>query len=237
MNRAADGRKLPVSGWRADHGGLEVFPPVHRRKRCSRGLPAIVRRINRVKRGAVSYYRGVGARVIRKPDFSAREKKETLTLWAIIAVIGLPLLLGYILVAADMRTDLSELKPLRRVDDAGVVPVGWPRLEGDGAQGRVRMIGYMMDGYRSYPGGINVDMFVLLPEAGQFLHPAHRIPNQMVEVWPHRPVLFRNRQLVWAVGRLNRTMGKAGEEKAAWAMGDAEVQPAEPRDIPKWFEP
>ena len=195
-----------------------------------------------VKRRHFAYHRGVGARVIRKPDVSARRKKETLTLWAIIAVIGLPLFLGYILVAADIRIDLSELKPTRRVDDTGLVPLGWPALEGDGSQarfheGRVRMIGYIIDGYRSHPGGANVDMFILLPEAGQFLHPAHLIPNQMVEVWPRRPVLFRNRQLVRAVGRLNRTMGKAGEETAAWAMGDAEVQPAEPSDMRKWFEP
>jgi hypothetical protein len=185
----------------------------------------------------------MGARVIRIPDSSVRKKKEILTLWAIIAVIGFPLFLGYILVAADLHIDLSELKPAKQTDEAGFVPVGWPELEGPVTQGRVstgariRMIGYMMDGYRSYPGGTNVDMFILLPEAGQFLHPAHRIPNQMVEVWPRRPVLFRNRQLVWALGRLNRTMGKAGEEKAAWAMGNADVQPAEPRDIPKWFEP
>jgi hypothetical protein len=178
----------------------------------------------------------VGARVIRKPDFSAR-RKETLTLWAIIAVIGFPLFLGYVLVAVDISADLSELKPTRRVDDEGLVAVGWAELEGDGVQGRVRMIGYMMDGYQPSHDGANVDMFLLLPEAGEFLHPAHRIPNQMVEVRPRRPVSFRNRQLVWAVGRLNRTMGKAGEETAAWAMGDADVQPAEPRDIPKWFEP
>jgi hypothetical protein len=185
----------------------------------------------------------MGARVIRIPDSSVRKKKEILTLWAIIAVIGFPLFLGYILVAADIRTDLSELKPAKQMDDAGFVPVGWPELEGPMTQGRVgtgahiRMLGYMMDGYRSHTGGANVDMFILLPEAGQFLHAAHRIPNQMVEVWPRRPVLFRNRQLVWALGRLNRTMGRAGEEKAAWAMGEAEVRPAEPRDIPKWFEP
>ncbi len=179
----------------------------------------------------------MGARVIRKPDPSARKKKEVLTLWAIIAVIGLPLFLGYILVAADIRADLSELKPVKRVDDAGFVPMGWPDLEGPVTRSPVRMIGYMMEGYRSRPGSANVDMFVLLPEAGQFLHAAHRIPNQMVEVWPRRPVLFRDRQLVWAVGRLNRTMRNAGEEKAAWAMGEAEVQPAEPRDIRKWFEP
>ncbi len=99
------------------------------------------------------------------------------------------------------------------------------------------MIGYMMDGYKPSADGASVRMFVLLPEAGQFLHPAHRIPNQMVEVRPRKPITFRDRQLVWARGTLNRTTGKPGDEKASWAMGDAEVEPAEPRDISKWFEP
>ncbi len=99
------------------------------------------------------------------------------------------------------------------------------------------MIGYMMDGYQPSPDGSLVDMFVLLPEAGQFLHPAHRIPNQMVEVRPRRPIPFQNRRLVWVRGSLNRTAGTPGAEKADWAISDAEVEPAEPRDISKWFEP
>jgi hypothetical protein len=129
------------------------------------------------------------------------------------------------------------------VDDSGFVPVGWPELETRGAegpgsaQGRVRMIGYMMDGYRPSPDGTSVDMFVLLPEAGQFLHPAHRIPNQMVEVRPKRPIVFKNRELVWVSGRLDRTVGKPGDERAAWAIGEANVSPAEPRDVTKWFQP
>jgi hypothetical protein len=185
----------------------------------------------------------VGARVIRKPDTSARKKKEALTLWAIIAAIGFPLFLAYILVAVDMRSDLSELNPAKQaVAEEGPIPVGWPALEGQGAQGRVRqaqirMIGYMMDAYQSASEGVPVDLFILLPEAGQFLHPAHRIPNQMVEVRPRHAVPFRRRELVWAVGTLNRTMGKPGEEKAAWAMSDAEVEPAGQRDIARWFQP
>lgn len=145
--------------------------------------------------------------------------------------------LAYILVAVDMRSDLSELNPTKQGNDEGPIPVGWPDLERDGAQGRVRMIGYMMDGYQPSSDGIPVDMFILLPEAGQFLHPAHRVPNQMVEVRPRRPVAFRRRELVWAVGTLNRTTGNPDEEKAAWAMREAEVEAAAPRDIAKWFRP
>lgn len=136
-----------------------------------------------------------------------------------------------------MRSDLSELNPAKQVDDEGPVPVGWPALEKDGAQGRARMIGYMMDGYQPSSDGSPVDVFILLPEAGQFFHAAHRIPNQMVEVRLRRPVAFRRRELVWAAGTLNRTTGKSDEGKAAWAMGDAEVEAVAQRDIARWFRP
>ena len=72
----------------------------------------------------------MGARTIHKSDHSARQTKETLTLWTIMAAIGFPLFLAYILVAVDMRSDLSELKPLRQADEAGAVPVGWSDPEG-----------------------------------------------------------------------------------------------------------
>jgi hypothetical protein len=87
------------------------------------------------------------------------------------------MLLALAFVAMDMRSDLSELKSSGQVDEKGAVPVGWPDLERSyNGPGRVRMIGYMMDGYQASRDGATVEMFVLLPDAGQFLHPAHRIP-------------------------------------------------------------
>jgi hypothetical protein len=193
----------------------------------------------------LTYHHGVGARTIHKSDHSARQRKETLTLWTILAAIGFPLFLAYILVAVDMRSDLSELKPVVQAGEAGAVPVGWSDLEGQPVEslpeGKVRMIGYMMDGYEPSKDGTLASMFILLPEAGQFLHPAHRIPNQMVEIRPRLPIPFHGRELVWAMGTLNRTLhgtsGSSGGEKAAWAMGDAKVDPAEQRNIGKWFRP
>ncbi len=180
----------------------------------------------------------MGARTIRKRDDSVRKKQEALTLWSIIVALAFPMLLAAALVAMDMRTDLSEFKSTGQVDDKGAVPVGWPDLarQNEGTE-RVRMIGYMMDGYRPSRDGSTVDMFVLMPEAGQFLHPAHRIPNQMVDVHPSHPVVFRYRALVWVTGTLNRTMSAHGDEKAAYAMITAEVTPATARDIGKWFRP
>ena len=153
------------------------------------------------------------------------------------------MLLAVALVAMDVRSDLSELKSTGQVDDRGAVPVGWPDLErphegvGRVSPQRVRMIGYMMDGYQPSRDGAAVDMFILLPEAGQFLHPAHRIPNQMVEIRPSHPVVFHYRELVWATGILNRTMNSHRGDMAAYAMVAAEVNPATERDIGKWFRP
>jgi hypothetical protein len=161
-----------------------------------------------------TYDRPVGARTLRRRDDSARKKQEPLTLWTIIVALAFPMLLAVALVAMDMRSDLSELKSTGQVDDEGA--------------GRVRMIGYMTDGYQPSRDGAMVDMFVLLPEAGQFLHSAHSIPNRMV---------FHHRDLVWASGILSQTQSTHGDDRAAYAMIAAEVNPATERDIGKWFHP
>jgi hypothetical protein len=141
-------------------------------------------------------------------------------------------------VAIDMRSDLSELKSTGQLDDQGAVPVGWAALKGrDEVSGRVRMIGYMMEEHRPVRDGTRVDTFILLPEAGQFLHPPHRIPNQMVVIWPSYPAVFRSRELVWVSGTLNRTIRRSGEDQPAYAMIFADVSPATQRDIGKWFRP
>lgn len=94
----------------------------------------------------------------------------------------------------------------------------------------------MMDVYRPVPDGAKAGMFILMPEAGHFLHPAHRIPEEMVEVSPVRPLPFQYRRLVWVWGLLGRVTreaesGAARRETALFAMSDAEVRPADNTDI------
>jgi hypothetical protein len=191
----------------------------------------------------------MGTRTIRRRDSGARRKQETLTLWKILAVLTVPLVITCILMARDIRSDLSALTPTETTGSASPVWIGWPDLKLRYARStldasgivestrQVRMIGYMMDGYRPSRDGSQTDIFVLLPEAGQFLHPAHRTPNQMVEVHPRHTVLFRYRDLVWVSGmlKLNRTIGNSGGEMAAYAMSGAEVNSATEQDIRDWF--
>jgi hypothetical protein len=137
----------------------------------------------------------------------------------------------------DIRVDLSELRAaVITVSEEDASLVGWSDLARRTGEGPARMLGYMMDGDQSSRDGAPVTMFVLMPEAGQFLHAAHRIPEEMVEVRMRDPKPFRYRQLVWAVGRLSRTMG-SDRDHAAWAMINANVEPASEREITRWFSP
>jgi hypothetical protein len=199
----------------------------------------------------------VGARLIKKrgaANNTARRKEEFRAIVMIICAIVLPLVLAFILVAADMRSDLSDLIPREALPDQSAALIGWADLEIPEGRSvsleqrrwqpkrRVRMLGYAMDGYtvdghKPARDGASVEMFVLLPEAGQILHPAHRIPDQMVEIWPAHPTQFKFRSLVWATGVLARKQGRREADKALYAMTDSEVKPAAQSDITLWFKP
>ncbi len=183
----------------------------------------------------------MGTRVIKNPGLSvAHRKKEELRALALIAgAIGVPLFLAFLLVAADMRSDLSDLKPIPSSADQAAILVGWGALEGPTAPilKKVRMLGYMMEGYPPSADGRPVEMFVMMPEAGHILHPAHRIPNQMVEVRPKHSTPFNFRTMVWVSGTLIPIVGHAKSGNATYAMTEATVEPATQSDITRWFTP
>jgi hypothetical protein len=119
--------------------------------------------------------------------------------------VGLPLLLACLLVGEDTRSDLSDLKPVPALSNQSQTVIGWGDLDprdGHPVQTRwppyplVKMLGYMMDGYKPSSEDAPVNLFILMPEAGHFLHPAHRIPEEMVEIQLTRPEQFKYRRLV-----------------------------------------
>lgn len=198
----------------------------------------------------------MGTRVIKTRGISsAQGRRESRALVTIICAVVLPLVLAFILVALNMRSDLSDLMPTEALPDHTATLIGWQDLEIPYGKTlsleqthwqpdrRVRMLGYMMDNYgmdglKPLPDGAFVRMFVLMPEAGHFLHPAHRVPEQMVEVWPSHPVVFRFRSLIWSTGNLARTSGshgRTGDDTALYAMTDADAGPAVQSDITLWF--
>lgn len=176
----------------------------------------------------------MGARLIVRHDSGAARRRETRTIATVLASIVGPCLLMALLIASDMRSDLSELRPVFKLWADGAELVGWPQLRPDAAlpRDRARMLGYMMDGYRPVPDGAPVAMFVLMPDAGHLLHPAHRIREEMVEIWLTQgaSVTYKDRDMVWVEGLLRRSEGRS-----AYAMTDAFVARADQRAIALWF--
>jgi hypothetical protein len=190
----------------------------------------------------------------KKHISETRRKEELQALITIICAVTLPLILAIILVAAEMRPDLSDLMPSEALPDQDVSLIGWPDLEIPEGRSvsleqarwqprrRVRMLGYMVDGFtadehKPAQKGAQIAAFTLLPEAGQFLHPAHRIPDQMVEIRLAHNALFEYRSLVWATGTLARTAARLDGDQALYAMTDAGEKPAVQSDITLWFKP
>ena len=151
-----------------------------------------------------------------------------------IAVVGAcilgPLVLSCLLIAVDMRTDLSELNP-RQPTCEGTALLGWKELAGQ-RDGPVRMLGYMMNGDQPWRDGTPVSTFVLMPKAGVLLHPAQSAAGATVAVRISHGKLvpFHFRSLVWARGILRK-------ERTQYIMEGATAQSAEEREIGRWFTP
>jgi hypothetical protein len=160
------------------------------------------------------------------------------------------MLLGFYLISLDTRPDLSDALPSTDHATNDAILVGWaslrepdyfstsryPEVPKNGA--KAKMLGYMMEGYKYTGDGVPVKMFMLMPSAGHFLHPAHLDPDEMVEVWlKSGTATFKNRQLVWACGGFERLSRPAREEHALYALRNASVAPASYADIKTWFGP
>jgi hypothetical protein len=186
----------------------------------------------------------VGAYRIRKDFRQSTLPRYSGVLGLILFSVGASTFLGFFLIALDTRPDLSDGHPRAAGMDEAAIPLGWPSLRVSGMPdalptngAMVKMLGYMMDGYRFAARGSDVGMFVLMPSAGNFLHPAHREPEEMVEVWLKTgTVFFQERELVWASGKFERTRGPV-EDHALYALRQASVAPASQGDISRWFAP
>lgn len=102
---------------------------------------------------------------------------------------------------------------------------------------RIQALGYMMEAARFVPPGEAVREFVLLPDAGNLLHPAHRFGDQMIAV--HLTIgeatKFVPKRLVWAKGILRASSGDPSGPKPLYDLEAASVVPASKTDIKKYF--
>jgi len=88
------------------------------------------------------------------------------------------------------------------------------------AGARVLALGYMMETDQPVPSGKAVRDFLLLPDAGNALEPAHRFGDQMIAVHlpQERVIAFRPRSLVWVCGFLKAFSGDPKSDKPLYSL-------------------
>ena len=94
-----------------------------------------------------------------------------------------------------------------------------------------------MDGDQPVREGTRVNRFVLLPDAGSAVHPAHRFGDQMIDVQlrPGSSIVFKGSSLVWASGTWKVLAGNPAGDRPLYQLQDADVENADKADIPKYF--
>ena len=152
----------------------------------------------------------------------------------------------FIAIFSTAAPDISDLTPIsRKIGDDLIL--NWPDLErrphalheasSAFAGARVQALGYMMEDDRSMRAGEPVQDFILLPEAGNLLHPAQRFGDQMIAVHlpPGNPVQFTPRSLVWVGGTLRASSGDPAGSRPLYHLEQAQVALASKTDIRTYF--
>jgi len=196
---------------------------------------------------AYSYLVGDPAAPRRKLRISRSEERRTLIVIIVIACV--PVFGSVWAITATTLPDLSELSPLQAQTPEYAV-LGWSSLlRGHSSTlnarptifpgASIQALGYMMDGARPIRAGQPTNSFVLLPDAGQLLHPAHRFGDQMIAVQLRDgdTIKFSPRALVWVWGTLQSSPGDPVGNEPLYALRDARAIPALRADIDKYFRP
>jgi hypothetical protein len=181
----------------------------------------------------------------RKGQMDRRLEIRTVVLVTIVTCA--PALAAVLLIAMSSEPDLAELGRVPQPDGAPVV-LTWPELSRDRPHAlnaavavslgaRVVAVGYMMDHGPSVRAGEMVRSFLLLPEAGNLLHPAHRISDQMIEAHLADPdgIPFAHRRLIRVVGKLRLRRGEPAAERPLYVLEEADAQPVDRPDIQKYL--
>jgi len=161
---------------------------------------------------------------------------------------GIPILGTIFVTASTSEPDLSDLTPLsQRANNYFVLD--WSALRQDQAHvlntglvipagAEVQALGYMSDSGPSTSKDQWVQDFVLLPEAGNLMHPAHRIRDQMIAVHLEdgTRIQFAPRALMWVWGNFRISAGLGPGAEARYVLERARAKPAERADIQRYFK-
>jgi len=156
----------------------------------------------------------------------------------VVLITCIPVLGTLLAIVSTTEPDLSDLSPIQQ--SAGQYELlNWFALRHGrfSGQASVQSLGYMVESDRSQHTGEWIRDFVLLPEAGNLLHPAHRIPNEMVAVRlrEREQIQFSPRRLVWVWGEFRASPGDSEGIQPLYHLDQARAMLADKSDIHKYF--
>jgi hypothetical protein len=172
---------------------------------------------------------------------SRREGLRTFVV--VLAITCVPVLGAVLAIVSTTEPDLSDLAPIHqpqvRQPQSGYVLLDWLTLR-DGRfspDASVQALGYMLESDHPLHTGDSIRDFVLLPEAGNLLHPAHRITDQMIVVHLRagEQIQFSPRSLVWAWGIFRAAPGGPSYLQPIYHLDQAQAKHADKSEISKYF--
>ena len=181
-----------------------------------------------------SMLRQSGIRLVSRPKQTRRRavslRLAARALIAPVAVVCLPAIVVFVLASYPSGPDLFHLIPLTSHSDRYLI-LEWANLRrahnalivGAIPSGTmIRALGYMMDGDRPVRDGERVRSFVLLPEAGDALHPADRFGDEMinVELQAGNEVSFSRTQSRLGLGHSAGFAGRPFRSSSALRLGE-----------------
>ena len=190
----------------------------------------------------------MGVRAGRKRSLSRRQERRTLFL--VVAIVLVPALAAALaIVGSRMGPDLSDLASVKSTAEGKKI-LDWPallRYHSSGLSSDPRMaavaadcaLGYMAAGEQVVRDGDFTNEFVLLPETGNLLHPAHRFGDQMIAVrlGNGRRIRFARESLTWACGSFRMSPGDPEGQRPLYALSDADAMQVGRDFIAKYFSP
>ena len=152
----------------------------------------------------------------------------------VTAITCVPVLGTLLAIVSTTEPDLSDLTPAGQPSGHYVLLNWFDLRQGQfSATASVQALGYMLESGPALRTGDWIQDFVLLPEAGNLLHPAHRIQDQMIAVRLREgeQIQFSPRSLVWVWG----TFRASPRHPALYHLNQARAKRVDKSEIPKYF--
>ena len=174
----------------------------------------------------------------RAKDLRVSQSEALRAFIRVIVITCAPVLGTLLAIVSTTEPDLSDLVPIRQPPGAYAL-LKWLALRHGQffPAASVQVLGYMAESDQSLHTGDWVRNFVLLPDAGNLLHPAHRIPDQMIAVRLREgeQIQFFPKSMVWVWGTFRASAADPAGVQPLYHLDEARVQRANKFEIPKYF--